>query len=221
MNTRRLVRLELAQLHLDPRRQRLDHHVRRAGSRRRSRSTSGRRLGQVLLADVEEHEDRLLGEEPEPADGLLLVGVETQVADRRAGLETLVQTPDDDLLSLGGLALGRRAVTRARLEPLEPSLGHGEIGEEELEVEPLEVARRVDGALRVRVGRVLERPDDVEQGVRIAEPGEVLGGQLLGADVALGRRRRRRQVHVRDVGLDDLLRLEDRGEARRGVRRAP
>jgi hypothetical protein len=42
---------------------------------------------------------------------------------------------------------------------------------------------------------------------------KMLGGQLLGADVALGRSRRRRQVRVGDVGLHDLLGLEDRGQA--------
>ena len=119
---------------------------------------------------------------------------------------------EDDLLALGRLALGRRPVPAGPLEPLEAALGHREIGEEELEVELLQVARRVDAARRMRVGRVLERAHDVEQRVRVAQPREVVGGQLLGADVALGRGRRRRQVDVGHVGLDDLLGLEDLGE---------
>ena len=56
------------------------------------------------------------------------------------------------------------------------------------------------------MGGVVEGPDDVEQRVRVAQPREVLGGQLLGPDPALGRGRRRRQVDVGDVGVDDLLR---------------
>ena len=60
--------------------------------------------------------------------------------------------------------------------------------------------------------RVLEGADDVEQRVGLAQAGEVLGRQLLGPDPALGRGGRRRQVDVRDVGLDDLLRLEDLGQ---------
>jgi hypothetical protein len=40
----------------------------------------------------------------------------------------------------------------------------------------------------------------------------VVGRQLLGPDVTLGRGRRRRQVSVGDVGLDDLLGLEDGGQ---------
>ena len=179
------------------------------GGHPRHERRSGR---QVPFADVEQDEDRLLGQEAEAADRLLVVGIEAQVADRRAGLEAGVDAPDDDLLALGGLALGRGAVAGARLEPLEAALGHGQVGEHELEVEPLDVAGGVDAAVRVRVGRVLERADDVEQGVRIAQPGEVVGGQLLGPDVALGRRRRGRQVDVRDVGLDDLLGLEDAGQ---------
>ena len=85
----------------------------------------------------------------------------------------------------------------------------------------LEVAGRIDDPVGMRDRRVLERPDDVEQRVGLAQPREVLGGQLLRADVALGRRRRRRQVDVGHVGLDDLLGLEDLGEPRRAGRRAP
>ena len=118
----------------------------------------------------------------------------------------------DGVLALGRLALGGGAVPGARLEPLDPALGHRQVGQQELEVEPLEVAGRVDAAVRMRIGRVLEGADDVEQRVRIAQPGEVVGRQLLGPDVALGRRRRRRQVDVGDVGVDDLLRLEDPGQ---------
>ena len=64
----------------------------------------------------------------------------------------------------------------------------------------------------MRVGRILERADDVEQRIGVAQPREVVGRQLLGPDAALGRGGRRGQVDVRDVGLDDLLRLEDLGE---------
>ena len=67
-------------------------------------------------------------------------------------------------------------------------------------------------ALGVRDGRILERADHVEQRVGLAQPRQVLGRQLLGADPALGRGRRRRQVDVGDVGVDDLLRLEDLGQ---------
>ena len=116
---------------------------------------------------------------------------------------------DHDLLALGSLAFRGRSVSGAALESLEPAFGHGQVGQHEFEVEALEVPRGVDAAFGMRVGRILECPDHVEQGIRVAQPGEVIGGQLFRADVALGRRRRRRHVHVGDVGLDDLLRLED------------
>ena len=78
--------------------------------RRAIRATSAGAAAQVALADVEQDEDRLLGQEAEAADRLLVVGIEAEVADRRAGLEAGVDAPEDDLLALGGLALGRRAV---------------------------------------------------------------------------------------------------------------
>ena len=171
-----------------------------------------RRRGELPFPDVEQDEDRLLGQEPEAADRLLLVGVEAEVADRLAGLQALVQPAQDDLLALVRLALGGRAVAAAPLEPFQPAFGHRQVGEDELEVEPLDVAGGVDAPVGMRVRRVLECADDVQQGVEIAQAREVVGRQLLGADVALGRRGRRRQVRVRDVGLDDLLRLEDLGE---------
>ena len=123
-----------------------------------------------------------------------------------------MQPLEDDLLALGRFALRGRPVAPAPLQPLQPALGHREIGQDELEIEPLEVARGVDAAVRVRIRRILERPHDVQQRVRVAQAGQVVGRQLLGADVALGRRRRRRQVRVGDDGVHDLLRLEDLGQ---------
>ena len=46
----------------------------------------------------------------------------------------------------------------------------------------------------------------MQQRIGLAEPSEVVGWQLLGADAALlARGRRRGQVDVGDIGLDDLL----------------
>ena len=109
----------------------------------------GRR--QVALADVEQDQHRLLGQEPEAADRLLLVRVEAQVADRRARLERRrgsgAGRPPRARSPRARRALPWRPL---RLEPLEAPLGHRQVGEHELEVEPLEVARRVDAAVGVR-----------------------------------------------------------------------
>ena len=96
-----------------------------------------------------------------------------------------------------------------------PALGHRQVGEHELEVEPLEVAGGVDAAVGMRVGRILERADDVEQRVGVAQPREVVGRQFLGPDVALGRGRRRGQVDVGDVGLEIFLGLKIAASASR------
>jgi hypothetical protein len=56
---------------------------------------------------VEQHEDGLLGQEPVPAERLLLVGIERLVADRPAGLECGLEPRQDRLLAVVRLALGR------------------------------------------------------------------------------------------------------------------
>ena len=86
MNDGRLVRFELAELHLDLGRERLDQRL-LVRVTRSDRLDQRGRTAEVTLAHVEQHEDRLLGEEAEPADLLLVVGLERHVADRRAGLE--------------------------------------------------------------------------------------------------------------------------------------
>jgi hypothetical protein len=132
------------------------------------------RLWQVALADVEQHEHRLLAQEPEASDRLLLVRVQRHVAHRVALDERLVDPRQDHFLALVGLAFGGRAMAAGGLESFDASLGHREVGEHELEVEALQVPPRVDAALRVRHGVALERADDVEQRVGIPQPREVL-----------------------------------------------
>jgi hypothetical protein len=83
---RRVLRLQLPQLHLDPRRQVIDHRVLVgvAGGKRGRPSRSGR---EIRLAHVEQDEHWLLGQEAEAAHRLGLVIGEPGVADRVAGLE--------------------------------------------------------------------------------------------------------------------------------------
>ncbi len=130
--------------------------------------------GQLALPDVEQHQDRLLREEPEAADRLLLVLVELDVPDGPAGLQRFLQPDEDHLLTLVRLSLGGCTVSTARLQPIEPPIHERQVSNDEFEVQPLEVAGGVDRAIGMRVVRVLKGADDVEQGVRLAQPGEVL-----------------------------------------------
>ena len=151
-------------------------------------------------------------------DGVVLV--EADVADGPAlgqGRQDLLQ---HDLLALVGLLLRGGAVAAGLLELLEPLLDDAQVGQRELELQLLDVAGRIDAQQRVRHRVVLERADDVQQGVGIAQPGQLVGRDV-GVRLALGAGGRGRQVDVGDVGGDLLLGLEELGQARRAARRGP
>ena len=103
----------------------------------------------------------------------------------RPAVSASMKALEDRQLAIVGLAFRLRAVSALRSKPLDPSLRDGQVGKHELEVEALDIAPRIDRTLRVRYRRILERSHDVEQRLRIAESGEVLGRQLLGADPSL------------------------------------
>jgi hypothetical protein len=91
------------------------------------------------------------------------------------------------------------------LQLLQALLDHLEIGDGELEVEILHVAPRVGGR---RDRRVIEGTRDVEQRIGIANE-----GQQVRVDRALARRAGGDgDIHVRDVGVGRLLRIEQRRE---------
>ena len=172
--------------------------------------TGGR---EVPLADVEQHQHWLLGQEPEATHRLRLVLGQAGVADRPAGLELRLEPAQDDLLALVRLALGRRPVAAAGAEPLEPTVDHREVGEDELEVQLLEVARRVhasptgcgsDGSSNART--TWSSASDSRSRARCS------AGSSSVPTWPSRRSRRRGQVDVGHVGVDDLLRLEDLGQ---------
>ena len=109
---------------------------------------------QVALADVEQDQDRLLGQEPEAAERLLLVRVEGLVADRAAGLQGGLEPREDRLLALVGLALRRRAVA-ARALAAAPGAGRPSTRSARMNSRSScsRSRARVDGAGRVRVVR--------------------------------------------------------------------
>ena len=135
------------------------------------------------LADVEQHQHRLLGQEAEAADALRLVLGQLHVADRPALAQRREEPLQHHQLALVRLALGRRAVAARRPQLLDAPLDHAQVGEHELQLQPLDVAPGVDGAVGMRHGRVVERPHHVEQRVGVAQ-----AGQLVGRDVAPGSR---------------------------------
>ena len=169
-----LFLVQLAELHLDPGRERVHERVPvvvASGDRRHELAGSR----EVALTHVQEDEDRLLGQEAEAPQGLLLVGIEPGVADRMAVREGASDSLEDHALPLVRLALGGRPVATRPAQPLQAPVDHGEVGQDELEVELLQVPPGVHGAGRVGMMRVIPGPDHVEQGVGVAEPPQVLG----------------------------------------------
>ena len=168
----------------------------------------GIRPVEVGLTDVEQDEDGLLGQEAEPADAQLVVGRQPQVTDGPTLGEGRQDALQDLQLPLVGLPLGRRAVASGGAQLLDALLDHAKVGQRELQLQLLQVAARVDAQQRVGHGVVGEGPHDVQEGVSVAQ-----AGQLVGRDVAvrraLGRHGRRRQVHVGDVGRHLALGSED------------
>ena len=142
-------------------------------------------------------EDRLLREEGEPADRLGLVLGQVQGADRRLGLQRRREPQEDRLL----LDVGVRPLLLDRgLEPLEPSLDHLEVGQDQLRLQ----VHDVRAGRRGRARRVGEGTHHVEQGVRVPE---LLGVEPL--TLPLGDAG---EVHHLECRVGGLLRLEERGE---------
>src|SRR5436190_23719904 len=84
--------------------------------------------GEVPLADVQQDEDRLLGQEAEAADRLLVLRLERGVTDRRSLLQRRFQSPEDRLLALVRLPLGGRAVAATRLQAFQAPVDEGQVG---------------------------------------------------------------------------------------------
>ena len=147
----RLVGVQLAELHLDPGGQEVDQGV-TVGIPGGHLGRAARGCRKVALADVEQDEDRLLGQEAEAPQVLLLVRIERLVADRVALNEPRLKPLEQGQLAFVRLALRRRPVPAGAAEPLEPAIHHGKVRQDELQVELLQVPPRAH-----RPGRVRER----------------------------------------------------------------
>src|SRR5256885_1233759 len=102
-----------------------------------------------------------------------------------------------------------RAITRlqpASRKPTPPQNAappgdEGEIGQDELEIELLDVACRINRPRGRRKRWVVEGTHDMDERVRVPQAGEMLGRQLLRSDVALAGCGWGGQVDVGDVGV--------------------
>ena len=137
---------------------------------------------------------------------------ELQVADGPTLREGRQDALQDLQLPVVGLPLRGRAVAAGGAQLLDALLDDAQVGQGELQLELLDVAPGIDGQQRVRHGVVGEGAHHVQQGVGVAQ-----AGQLVGRDVRVGRALRghggRRQVHVGDVGGHLALGAKDAGQS--------
>jgi hypothetical protein len=155
----------------------------------------------VGLVDVGDVEDLLGRDQAEALQDLHLLGVaDAERADRLAGLQRVVAA-----LQHVDRRLQLLVVRRLLLEAVERGLHRLEIGEQELGVDRLDVADRVDVAVDVHDVRVLEAADHVEDRVDLADVGE----ELVAEPLALARAAHdARDVDDADHRGDDLLALD-------------
>ena len=124
-------------------------------------------------------------------------------------LEAGLHPPEQRDLLLARLSLAGARRADDGIEPLQPPLDDGEVGEDELQVQRLDVARRVDGAVGMRHGLVLEGAHDVDEGVRAVQGGLRLRSRpFAAAGGAPGESAG--DVGELDVGVDGFLRPEER-----------
>ncbi len=151
--------------------------------------------GDIGLADVEQDQHGLLGQEAEAADAQRVVGAEAQVADGAALGQRRQDPLQDDLLPFVGLLLGSRAVPPGLLQLLEALLDHTQVGKRELQLQLFDVTGRIDAQQRVRDRVVLEGAHDMEERVGIAQSGQLVGRDIS-VRLAFGGRGGSRQVDV-------------------------
>ena len=144
----RLLLVELADLHLDARRQRRRPACRAGRAvrapRRPDRPRGGMSPSPMLSStstgfSVRKRKPRMRSARPRR---------QLEVADRLAGAEGGHDALQDGQLAVVGLALRRRAVVARRPQLLEALLDHPQVGQGELQVQALDVAPRVDRCRR-------------------------------------------------------------------------
>ena len=107
---------------------------------------------------------------------------------------------DDGDLGFGGLRAGAHFL----LQAIMPLLKGGEIGQDQLGVDHLDVADRVDGAADVMDIGILETADHLHDRVYFADVAEELVAEAFARARALYQAG---DVHELDRGWDDFLRM--------------
>ena len=145
-------------------------------------SMPARDVGDVGLVEVDDEQQRLGREELKSAQPFQVVACQLQRAQRLAFFECDPAALNElaFLLELCGAAL-----LQIFLETFESPLDDAEVGEDQLVLHRLRVARRVDRARCMRDRRVAKRADDVHEGVGVLVAGDV--DERLRARLAPGR----------------------------------
>ncbi len=198
----RVLRRQLGHLGLDRGRDRADSEPGLARVLLEARALEPRgRLADLLLTEVGDEQHRLAGQERVAAQPRLLVLRELELAQRPLGFERLLQPLEERALAH---VLGLVGLLDVGLEPLEPALDRGEVGEDQLELEHLRVAQGVERAVGVRRALGLEGAHHVDERVHAPQRGQVDERLAL----ALGDAG---HVHVLDGRERLLLRVEQLG----------
>ena len=168
-------------------------------------------LGELLLLHVAHVEERLVREQREVSQDVLLVLVVRRDAAREA---TTVEHLLDLLEDLDGLLLLRVVALGRAARLVEALLHRVEILERELGLDGLDVGDRVDLVLDVQDVVVLEAAHDLRDRVALADVREEGVALAFALARAADQTRDVDEVHRRGHGLDRLDDLHERIEAR-------
>jgi hypothetical protein len=146
--------------------------------------------GDVGLADVEQDQHRLVGQQAKATDALLLVIGQLDVTHGGALAQGGSKSFEGGQLALVLFAFGGCAMAAAGGQLLYSLVDDGKVGQHELEVEPLDIAPRIDRPLGMANGGILKCTHDVEQLIGGAQLGQLIGRDL-GRFAAVGAERRR------------------------------
>ena len=159
------------------------------------------------LIDVDQAQQRSVGEEPVLAQAATLLFAEFDRAYRSAPAQVILQAAQEHGLSLGHFPFGGLERLRLAGDPLQALLDQGDVGEGQFEGHRFDVTDRIDALHRVWDGVVLERPHDVNQRVH---PAQLVQEARLRAGAAT--ETSAREVHVLQCRLGVFLGLEHRAE---------